>query len=357
MKDQNNAEWNLARLQGELKDRLATADAPSKIWIACSGGLDSMLLAQLLWRIQKELKTFDLEILHVNYALRGQESDGDEALVGHIAQSMGCRLHVYKVDPLDHPPDGKGIQEWARDLRYGWFRELIGPADWVAFGHHADDLAENILMRLCRGHSLLGLSGMQRLHEKCWRPLLQLSRAELERIAEHLNLEWRNDSSNNKPNYTRNYLRLVLFPMLEKLFPGVKQNLLQHAEDVEDCLNFAQQQLAPLPSGKIFKLEDSGAACSPFLARQSILSFLQTTSPGLSVRREVLLDLYANLVSQQSKIMDLAPGLRVQCREGILTILSSSDKQDSRWLQYRAALLAEDPEDWPPQTKAPKPSE
>src|SRR3954467_14199391 len=97
-----------------LLAQVAPASLPSKIWVACSGGLDSSVLLFMLDVLQRAQPEFDLAVLHVNYALRGAESDRDEAMVRNQAQKYGRELRVLKVDPRQHPPQKTGIQEWAR---------------------------------------------------------------------------------------------------------------------------------------------------------------------------------------------------------------------------------------------------
>ncbi|MDQ3235549.1 MAG: tRNA lysidine(34) synthetase TilS, partial [Pseudobdellovibrionaceae bacterium] len=242
MKDQKPERMELHTVQADLATQLQGVGGPDKVWVACSGGLDSSVLLFLLNELQRKLGTFELGVLHVNYALRGAESDRDENLVREAAEKYGRELRVLKIDPKQHPPHKTGIQEWARTIRYEWFMEQRGPRDWIAMAHHRDDWVETIFARLCRGHSLMAVSGMQILHEQIWRPLLHYTQHQLEAWGQAYGIAFGEDSSNQGLDYTRNRLRHKILPELETLFPGLAQNIWLHAQDLQDCLGFIQDQ-------------------------------------------------------------------------------------------------------------------
>lgn len=122
--------------------------------LGVSGGVDSVVLAHLLHTLQ-----IDFGIAHVNYALRGADSDADEQLVRDLAASFDVACHVTQA-PI--APAASGIQEKARDLRYQWFKEVLesNAYDTLLTAHHADDQLETLFMRLTRGSGLEGLGGI-----------------------------------------------------------------------------------------------------------------------------------------------------------------------------------------------------
>ncbi len=346
MKYQTEAGPDFAGVLTDLKAQLQKAKTPEKIWLAGSGGLDSSVLLFLLDALQRVEKSFELGVLHVNFSLRGEESDRDESFIRQQAAAYGREIRVLKVDPNRHPPLKSGIQEWARELRYAWFSEQKGPQDWIAVAHHKDDAIETLFARLCRGHSLLALPGMQGMHKQIWRPLLQWTREDLKKLSIRHELSFCEDRSNSSLDYTRNRLRLKILPELEEIFPGMGQNLWQHTQDLQDALHFIQNQVASLPDSDTlnFGLLQSRP---PFLARQEIANFVLKRDPSFKPRRDVLVDIYQALAAGLCWEQLLSPGTKVQCQQGILSVQTVKSPESARWQQYRDALLDETPEQWP----------
>ena len=153
----------------------------SKILIAISGGLDSVVLTYLC----KELN-FNIALAHCNFNLRGAESDGDEDFVMQLADDLELEVFVEHFD-TQSIVDAKNhsVQMVARELRYQWFESLMKDLqfDYVLTAHHADDNLETFLINLSRGSGLRGLTGIPAVNGKFIRPLLPFSREDLERYA------------------------------------------------------------------------------------------------------------------------------------------------------------------------------
>ena len=183
------------------------------ILVAISGGVDSVVLAHLLYH-----SGIPIQLAHVNYGLRGDESQKDERFVADFASKHGISLHVLNAAP--QRTSSGSVQTWAREVRYTWFGELcesLGITS-VAVGHHMDDQLETMLLNLLRGTGLAGLSGMKAsrplgFHCQLIRPLLSISRAEILNYAAVHGLVWREDSSNKDGRYARNQLRKELSEM------------------------------------------------------------------------------------------------------------------------------------------------
>lgn len=347
MNHQGVAKVDLHTVEADLARKIRAEGAPERIWVACSGGLDSSVLLFLLNGLQRRLGGFELSILHVNYALRGAESDRDEELVRQAAASYGRELRVLKMDPKDHPQEKTGIQEWARILRYEWFARQRGPRDWIAVAHHRDDWVETIFARLCRGHSLMDVMGMQLMHEGIWRPLLDLTRSQIEELARQHAIPYGEDSSNRGLDYTRNRLRLQILPELERLFPGFAQNIWLHAQDLQDALRLVQEERAALPLQETLSLSELKTR-PPFLARHEINRYLQAQVPGARVSRDLLFTIHAALVQGSVWTGMLEPGTQAVCQQGVLSIVRNQMPEGERWQQFRAALLDESLDVWPP---------
>ncbi|HYX33574.1 MAG TPA: tRNA lysidine(34) synthetase TilS [Oligoflexus sp.] len=347
MKDQKPERTELHTVQADLATQLQGVGGPDKVWVACSGGLDSSVLLFLLNELQRKVGTFELGVLHVNYALRGAESDRDENLVREAAEKYGRELRVLKIDPKQHPLQKTGIQEWARTIRYEWFMEQRGPRDWIAMAHHRNDWVETIFARLCRGHSLMAVSGMQILHEQIWRPLLHYTQHQLEAWGQEYGIAFGEDSSNQGLDYTRNRLRHKILPELETLFPGLAQNIWLHAQDLQDCLGFVQYQYPDMVFEDTLRLNELQARPS-FLARHEIGRYLALHYPGVHVSRDLLLTIHEAMVQGKAWTGMLGPGTQAVCRDGVLSIVRNQMPVSERWQQFRAALLDESWDIWPP---------
>jgi tRNA(Ile)-lysidine synthase len=195
--------------------------------VAISGGLDSVVLTHLLKSIQQPIM-----LAHCNFQLRGAESERDEQFVSTLAREWKIPLHIRRFETKDFAKANKlSIQVAARQLRYGFFDELRqllsgqGREILIATAHHANDNVETVLMNLFRGTGIAGLKGIPQRNGAVIRPLLFAHRGELEAYAREHNLTWVEDSSNEKEDYTRNYIRHTIIPALEKQYPTLVQNI------------------------------------------------------------------------------------------------------------------------------------
>jgi len=189
-------------------------DAEKTYLLAISGGMDSVVLSYLM-----RLAKIKFILAHCNFRLRGEESDGDEAFVRDWGKKIGAEVVVRYFDTLEYAQkEGISTQMAARDLRYHWFDSLVKERnlDGVAVAHHLDDQIETVLLNLMRGTGIEGLYGMAEKREKIIRPLLNFSKKELQAYASSVPITWREDSSNAKDVYKRNYLRNRVLPLIEE---------------------------------------------------------------------------------------------------------------------------------------------
>ena len=222
--------------------------------LAVSGGMDSMCMLDLF---SKVLPVEEFAVAHCNFSLRGEESDGDQALVEQYAASLGVRIFVKRFDTVGYAREkGISIEMAARDLRYGWFAELCREHsfDVLAVAHNANDNAETLMLNLLRGTGLNGLHGMnsfslndvshpviandvsypviaRRAVGPTWqspnifRPLLDFTRKQIEGHVLANRVPYRHDSSNFESDYKRNKIRNEVFPVFEKINPSVVRTL------------------------------------------------------------------------------------------------------------------------------------
>lgn len=184
-----------------------------KLILALSGGIDSMVLADMLLQSKA-----DYVLTHCNFHLRGEESDDDEKFVRDYAERNGLTIYVKQFDTLDYAEEHKlSIEMAARELRYAWFEELRQQLnyDFIAVAHHADDQLETFFINLLRGAGIRGLKGMQKVNGRIIRPLLDVSRVEIQQYAEEHHLEWREDHTNAETLFLRNKIRHELLPVID----------------------------------------------------------------------------------------------------------------------------------------------
>ncbi len=177
----------------------------TKLLVACSGGMDSVVMTHLLHDLG-----YDLVLAHCNFGLRGAESDGDEAFVRTLGDDLNTPVVVTRFDTTACADREKiSIQMAARDLRYEWFAEQLKEqsCEYVLTAHHADDDLETFLINLGRGTGLQGLTGIPEVNGNIVRPLLIFSREDLKTYALDQGYAWREDSSNEDDAYLRNKLR------------------------------------------------------------------------------------------------------------------------------------------------------
>ena len=249
--------------------------AGDRVGIAVSGGIDSVALLRLLLELRHELGIV-LSVVHFNHKLRRAESDADQEFVAALARAHDLAFYTDSDDVAQHAAeDHISVEAAARELRYGFFRHLIqesciddpnvksptsrnhgetwappddpssdqcrGLLNKIATGHTLDDQAETVLMRMIRGTGMTGLGGIYpsivieddsgEICGEIVRPLLTVRRRELERYLTEIGQAWREDSTNADATFTRNRLRKLVVPLLEKEFnPSVAENLAELAE-------------------------------------------------------------------------------------------------------------------------------
>ena len=199
-----------------------------KLILALSGGIDSMVLADLLLKSKVEFVA-----AHCNFHLRGEESNGDDWFVRKFAEKRGIQCFVKHFETEKYAAKyGISIEMAARDLRYSWFEQLRQQLgyDKIAVAHHADDQAETFFINLLRGAGLNGLKGMKPQNGVIIRPLLWASREQIRKYAVENHIVWREDHTNVESVYLRNRIRNQLLPVFDELQPKARQGLYKSLE-------------------------------------------------------------------------------------------------------------------------------
>lgn len=205
---------NLASQVQRFIEREDLFSRHDRLLVACSGGLDSTVLAHLLHALG-----YDFAIAHMNFQLRGEASDGDAAFVEELARTLDAKFYGKAVDVKREAKAGESTQMTARRLRYDWFEEinLRGSRTRLLTAHHAGDNLETALINLIRGTGLAGLAGIAPAGFRACRPLLNCTKDQLAAYAAANDLTWREDASNQSDDYLRNRVRHHLGPLLREL--------------------------------------------------------------------------------------------------------------------------------------------
>ena len=206
-------------------------DYGDRILVAVSGGADSVVLLDVLNRL-KDAFSLKLVVAHFDHGLRPRDDEDETRFVATLADAMDLPFVTEKALT---PPGGNGmsLEEAARDLRYEFLygAKAAHGAQKIALGHTLDDQAETVLMRLLRGSGIRGLSGIPPVrHPDIVRPLIEVTRREIEGYLAHRNLKHITDPSNLEKRHLRNRIRLELLPQLKTYQPGIVRILGQTAE-------------------------------------------------------------------------------------------------------------------------------
>jgi tRNA(Ile)-lysidine synthase len=217
--------------------------------VAVSGGVDSIVLLDVMIQLKARIT-----IVHCNFQLREEESERDELFVRDLAKKYCVDIYVKKFNTISYASENKiSIQEAARNLRYNWFAELLHIAfetttSFLLTAHNANDNAETFLMNAARGTGLQGLLGIPLFDKerKIIRPLLFTDRNEIIQYAITNQLNWVEDSSNEKDNYTRNFFRHQIIPKLQSQYKSATANInhtIRHLNGVHLILEEAIQKI------------------------------------------------------------------------------------------------------------------
>jgi tRNA(Ile)-lysidine synthase len=276
--------------------RLELLKAGDRVGVAVSGGADSAALLRILLELRSKIGIV-LSVVHFNHKLRGAESDEDEAFIARVAREHKLELHTASADvKAEASAKGMGIEATARELRYGFFQQLVHPEaathsrlDKIATGHTLDDQAETVLMRIIRGTGMRGLAGIYPTLEleedgeavgEVIRPLLEVRHRELEQFLRDIEQPWREDSSNRDQKFTRNRVRRALLPLLEAEFnPSIAEALSELAAIARSEEDYWQNEIAGWMGTAIHWTEPEWAAQG-----QQGLVQLRPSSPELEQR-------------------------------------------------------------------------
>ena len=268
------AESLTARVERFLLARQIPSSGLSRLCVAFSGGVDSVVLLHALHRLKRP---WQLSAVHVHHGL-SINADYWADFCTAVCREYAVPLQIARVQvPLD---SGEGVEAAARRLRYAVFADC--PADWLALAQHRDDQAETVLLNLLRGAGVAGTAGMpveRKIAQGAVliRPLLDVSRSEIEAYARTHGLRWIVDESNDDPRYRRNFLRHDILPRLESHFPAARVALTRaaahfaEAADLLETLAQIDRETLSTPSGRIAR---EGFRALPVARARNLLRYL-----------------------------------------------------------------------------------
>lgn len=215
-----------------------------KLLVACSGGVDSMVLLHILQELN-----YTVGVAHCNFKLRGDESDADEDFVISYAKQHQLAYYTTSFHTLQEKKKKKeSTQMTARALRYNWLETIRKENNfsYILTAHHTNDQAETILLNLTKGTGISGLKGMLPKSNAIVRPLLSITKNEIIEFAKEHKIVFREDASNNSDAYQRNYIRHQVIPKLQEINPEVSTTLFEFSEKIADYNDLVELQLAAL---------------------------------------------------------------------------------------------------------------
>lgn len=201
-----------------------TINNGDRILVGLSGGADSVALLHALCSIRDKMN-LEVQAMHLNHMLRGEDADADEKFSGELCRSLGVRFHSFRIDVEASRRKGETFEEAGRRIRFKKFDEVREKENLqkIALAHHEDDQAETFLIRLLRGSGVKGLGAIRPIRDDgVIRPLLYSTRREIEDYLAECNQDYRTDKTNLESKYKRNKIRLELIPLLKKEYnPGL----------------------------------------------------------------------------------------------------------------------------------------
>ena len=312
-----------------------------KVLVALSGGADSVCLTHILTGLAKEM-SFSVSAAHLNHGIRGDEAGRDESFSAEFCRKLDIPFYRKLVNAVEIAETERiTVEEAGRKERYKFFDEICQEygQKYIATAHNKNDAAETVLMRIIRGTGIDGLSGIKYVREDgVIRPLLKVSREEIEAYCRENNLEYCTDSTNLDTNYTRNKVRNELLPYLKENFnPNIVEslvNLSETARDDSEFINSYAKRLfkrlgSPMPNRKpvVLHIESISMVDKAIEARLIIAAAKEAMGEDFSLEKKHIRDILALKHKDTGASLNFSKGLTVRVMYG--------------WLEFRNENLME----------------
>ena len=328
--------------------------------LGVSGGADSICMLKILSDAQKR-RDISLYVLHINHQIRGAEADEDAAFVKRACTKFKVPHRVVSVDvPRIAEEQGLSLEEAGRMVRYQEFSDYayeVG-ANKIAVAHNSNDNAETVLMNLARGTGIKGLSGIapkRKMEDskgntiEVIRPILCLTRKEIEEYLKENEIEYRNDSTNDSTDYTRNKIRLEIMPILENINDNAMQNitnasneLANTTEYIEKDVEDAYEEFVTEKDGKLF-LSDKAFSLDPVVFTGVIRKMIENTAGKLKdITRIHVGDVVSLSEKQVGKKIDLPYSIVAEREYEGISIYSEANESTSQEDEKEVIVSFED---------------
>lgn len=308
-----------------------------RVVVGLSGGADSVCLCHVLWSLRETLG-ISLCALHVNHGIRGAEADRDEQFCKAFCENLQIPFEAVHIDvPAESRKSDEGLEACGRRLRYAVLQKAAGERGKIATAHTANDNAETVLLHLTRGAGLQGLCGILPVRENIIRPLLGVTRMDVEAYCREENLDFVTDSTNLSTDYARNRVRLEVLPVLEALNPSVVDAFSRMTESVRQDADF---------------LADYASSAYKELKTDGVISVSRLLLLPKSVQVRVLKQAFCDFGGKDLSAFHLEKLLSV-CQNGGRTVLPGEiiARRRADRLEFLKAFPA--PEPWEKPLKMP----
>ncbi|MBO4571439.1 MAG: tRNA lysidine(34) synthetase TilS [Bacteroidales bacterium] len=302
------------RFDTALESLSSSQERLSGILLAVSGGVDSMVMLSLA---ASSPVAGRIAVAHMNFSLRGEESDGDEAMVRSWCESRGIPFFVKRVETRAYASDkGISVEMAARELRYSWFEELLESEilGCVAVAHNMNDSVETVFLNLLRGTGLRGVTGIRKRNGSVIRPMLEFTREGILQYASEHGIPFRTDSTNLESEFARNRIRNEVFPQFEKINPSFLRNVAASAAHFALAEAFMKEKLSEEESSFVCREDASDAELE-------INSAALARDPHRSLRLYSLLEEYGFNEAQIESVvsaLESQPGRKFAARDHTL---------------------------------------
>lgn len=314
------------------------------VCVGLSGGADSICLLQMLYELRDKLE-IEVTAFHVNHCLRGDEGDHDEDFAVRVCKERNISIKTFRFDIADLAgKEKKGLEEMGRIMRRRVASDCIksGFATKIALAHHINDKAETFLFNLARGSSLKGLKGISAVNGYFIRPLLCLSRQDIEDELYKRKIIWCTDSTNLKDDYSRNKMRLNVLPYLEKnINAGSIRHICNAAQDIEEA-DAVIAELSEYKAGLLIKREENKLLISDEILKEKKLIAGYIVMNALKSLTGTVVDLTREHISDILELMSMQNGKRISLPYNIIAEKTYEGMTLGRLEENKSEKLAEE---------------
>ena len=314
--------------------------AGERIVVGVSGGADSMCLLHFLMSV-KEKYSLKLTAAHINHNLRGDEAMRDQRAVEDFCRQHNIECRVLSADIKKLCAEtGQGTEECGRKVRYDFFNSLCGENGKIATAHTMSDSVETVLFNLARGSGLKGLTGIPAVRDNIIRPLINITRQQVEQYCEENKIPYVTDSTNLTDEYSRNKIRHTVVPQLKSINPGAEYAVKRMSSIIEEQLGLTNSLAAELQNSAAVK---NGYSCKSLcsahfvVAKQAVINILNKAGCKSYEERHIELIMQA---LKDGGAVNLPKGYTAAAGQGIFRVYKQTE--DSTPENFKIAVIGKE---------------